>query len=284
MRLTEIAVYSKTQELFSLNLERPNSSDRFVIKAMTGLDADEIIPRFYGFGSLDAAKFYQMNMNKREIVMRILLNPRWNMGETYSDVRDDLYRAISSTRDGLLSLLFKSSATTVASLNGSVTKFEVPHFSKTAEVQLTILCEDPLLRSVSSVEVDPADISGSTIVVSDASSTAPHGFEMTVTFSAAAGDFVIQDASTPNWIFKIDPAVGNDFASGDVLYISSEFGNKRVERTRSSVVSYMLDSVTPGSVWPVIFPGRNEFYLPGRVPTVKYSITSFKYKAAYWGV
>ena len=121
------------------------------------MDAEEIVPRFYGFGLTTTSplntkpRFYDFGMKPRNVVIRVVLNPRYKLDETYADIRDELYRNISSNRTGLIVLHFYYGATTVARLTGFITKFEVSHFTQLPEAQITIRCDDPMFRAINSV-------------------------------------------------------------------------------------------------------------------------------------
>ena len=91
-------------------------------------------------------------MKARTIVIRVVLNPRFNLGETYSDVRDAIYRAISAVRTGIVALHFNSSGATVARIYGFIAKVEsLDIFNQLPEVQATLRCDDPVFRAINSI-------------------------------------------------------------------------------------------------------------------------------------
>jgi hypothetical protein len=174
-----------------------------------------------------------------------------------------------------------SGATTVARIVGSIIKFEVPFFTKLPEVQLTIHCNDPMLRAINPVIFTGAELSTVDLVtVPDSLSNAPHGFTMQVTFNDASAQLTIQDkATSPEWFFKIIPSGG--FLDNDVLYISTEFSDKQIYIVRSSTVIQLVDKIEPQSIWPVMFPGLNKFYF---LEQEKFDWDDLRYYPAYWGL
>jgi hypothetical protein len=283
MRVTSVTINSNDEEAMRLDLHHsPTAKSQYIIKAMTGLDADELIPRFYGF-SKDAAKkkFYEVKLKPRLLVMRIVMNPRYKIGETNSDIRDSVYKLISPNRSGELEILFHGGATTQAKLLGRLIKMEVPHFSNVPELQITIECKDPMFRGINQTALTAADLpTGTSVKIADGSSTAPHGFGMAVVIGATISSFTIADKNPdPEWEFKITPATS--FLSGDVLYISTEFNNRYVYMDRSSVITHLLDRIDPTSAWPLIFPGQNEFYF---ADAANFTWAGVLFNAAYWGV
>lgn len=282
MRVTNVGLYAANNvEAINFSLSKSDPSAQYMVRTMIGLDAEDLVPKFYGFGLVNKPKFYDFGMKPRDIVIRIVLNPRFNLDESYSDVRDDLYRIISATRTGLITLHFNSGGTTVAKISGFITKFEVPHFAPLPEVQITVRCDDPIFRAINPVIYDPTELKTTNpIIIADSLSTAPHGFTMKVTFKATSPQFSVQDlASNPEWKFVVIPNDG--FASGDVLYFSSDLANKYLYMVRASVTTHLVDRIQPGSIWPVIFPGANTFYFP---EIANFNWNDITYYAAYWGV
>lgn len=281
MKVTGVELYSNDSNIINFSMSDVATNDKYLIKTIIGLDADEIVRKFYSFSKDQSVKFYNFNLVKRELVFRIQLNPNYYINEDFSEIRDEIYRSISSNRSGLINILFKSGGSAVAQISGYFTRFEVPYFSRVPEIQIHFNCEDFLLRGYSPVELLTADL-GTTnhIYVSDSISTAPHGMSMKVTYTGASASFKIQDdPTTPNWEFKVEPIGG--FLTGDVLFIESEYASKAVYIIRSGVTIPIMDAVTNTSIWPIIFPGSNEFY------TYYQSAFTYNYVSyypAYWGI
>jgi hypothetical protein len=282
MRVTSVTLYADPgEEVITFSLSQADPRAQYIVRNMVGLDAEELIPKFYGSGLYTKPKFFDFGLKAREIVTRIVLNPRIRIDESYSDIRDELYRAISATRTGLVTMHFNSGATTVSKISGFITKFEVPYFTQLPEVQITIRCDDPMFRAINPVIFDPPDLSVTNpIIIADSLSTAPHGFSMRITFKAAAPSFTIQDVPTnPEWKFKVIPSGG--FLNGDVLHFSSDYANKYLYMIRGGITTYLIDRVEPQSIWPVIFPGANTFHF---VDIASFNWSMLEYYAAYWGV
>lgn len=279
MIVTSVRLLSNNEEALQFDLRNVDSSGPYTVRAIVGLDADEIIPKFYGFG-LNGQKFYDFGLKPRDIVIRIALNPRYKVDESVSYIRDKVYRAISSTRTGLLELQFHAGGSAVSNIHGFMTKFEVPHFSATPEIQITLRCNDPMFRSINHVLMEDTLPATGPVMVPDSISTAPHGFVMQLTFNAATTEFVVQDdASDPSWKFRVVPA--SSFLSGDVLYFSSEFTNKYLYFDRGGTITHLMHAIEPTSIWPIIFPGFNEFHFP---QIANFDWNHIQFHMAYWGV
>jgi hypothetical protein len=285
MRLTRLSLYSSDlSEAISFSLRYADPEAQYIVRSIVGLDAEEIISKFYGFGLKTKPRFYDLSLKPRDIVMRISLNPNFRIDESYSDVRDQLYRAISATRSGLVTIHLLSGATTVAKIQGYISKFESSYFVETPEVQLTIRCDDPMFRAINPVSLDGDDISSvSPMVIGDSLSTAPHGFTMKTTLQFSGTVFNIQDDPTnPEWKFTVTP-LAPGFQNGDELYLSSEYSDKALYMVRAGVTTYLADKIAPSSVWPLLFPGANEFYFVVQQPGYVV-VDEVEFYPAYWGV
>lgn len=287
MRTTNIAMYApNSTEPVNFSLGDKTIKTKYLIRAIMGLDAEEITPRFYGFGTVSKNRFYNFGLRSRDIVMRIVLRPNHMLGESFSDVRDELYRMISGNRTGIVTLHFNANATQVAKIQGFIVKFEVGYFNKEPEVQITIRCDDPMFRSVIPATLRPEDVIGiaaleyPNVNVSDTLSTSPHGFTTKIIFKANSSSFTIRDSGDVDeydWRFR----VLENFLIGDILHFSSEFSNKSLVLERGGIFRPLVDLIEPGSIWPIIFPGENKFYF-GEAPAIDWE--SINYYASYWGV
>lgn len=281
MRLTSISLFANSVEVASFALRKESSKSRYMARQIIGLDADELTPKFYGFGTQNGEKFYDFGMKPRELVIRLVLNPTFALNEEYNDVRDELYKAISATRGGKIELRFYAGGASIAKLEGFIVKLEAGFFNKTPEVQLTIRCDDPVFRGINPIRLETSEIPlQNPLLLADNQSTAPHGFAGQVTITAPSPSFTIQDQPTnPNWKLNIVPNGG--FLVGDVLTFSSDYNVKNLYLTRSGAQIHLIDKIESGSVWPVIFPGRNELFF---VNLGGFTWNFIEYHVAYWGV
>lgn len=284
MKITGVELSSEAGNIFSFGTSEVSSSDKYLVKTIVGLDADEIHRKFYGFGAATQSRFYRYGVTKREIVIRAVLNPNYSINENFSDIRDDLYRTVSSSRTGLVSLLFTSGGAAVSTIQGYISKFEVPYFSQVPELQITIQCPDPMLRGFSPVELEAADLSTSNpLQIYDSLSTAPHGMSFTANCANVSGTttFTIMDGSpSPDWTFSLRGLTG--VAQNDKLVISSEYDTKSVYLIQGSTITDVADKIEPESLWPILFPGDNEFNIYNL--GVDWTVYALSYKPAYWGI
>lgn len=275
MRLTSIDLYSNGLPVAALSFKNPSSSNPYTATEIDGLDAEEVNAKFYGLAVTSKAKQYNLSLPERDVTLHISLSPDYSANKSYSDLRDDLYKAVYSSRTGLIELRFKDDAVTKAVLYGFISRFESPRFTKTPEVVLVIRCPEPMLKAPIQTNISVAGL-GSTFTITDSVSTAPHGMKFDLTFTATTSTFIMKDSATPEWTFTLSPIT---FLSGDHLYVSSEAGNKSVYMVRSSVTYPLADKILPGSSWPLIFPLVNNFVLT----TGAFTWGSISHVNTYWG-
>ena len=282
MKVTNIDIVpANSTNTIKLSFRDPTSMNVYVAKDILGLDAEEITPRYYATGIL-GDKLYDLSPKKKNIILKVGLNPDFETDKSYSELRDDVYRIISSSRTGLIQLKFNNGNVTIAAVSGFVTKIESPAFTKTPEVHITISCDDALLRAVEYVEVDLSLLDPGATVVTDNLSTAPHGFRFGVVFTDTAPAFSVKEAVFPRWLFEVFLTGSSleEFVAGDVLHFSSELNNKYIYLERGSAVfTHVVDKVMPGSVWPILFPGDNTLIIDQPV-----NWQYIRHYPTYWGV
>lgn len=276
--------YSTSVKIAELSLNKADLSQTYILEGAVGLEAPDFSPQYFNSSST-GVRYYYTRPDPREVKIKIILNPQ-GAGVSYSSLRDTLYKTISSSYLSNVELRFMSSTTEKARLTGLVTKFESEIFSSRPYVIMTMLFPDPLFKDPTLVSVTGLNLS--TPVITDADSTAPHGFTMQLTLAATVAKVLIQKANGAEWYFTIS---GFTFASGDIINFSSVTNNKYLYVMRGATRYDVVDKLAPGSTWPIIFPGSNTFSIvmenpigTALTPATTWSITSFSYAKTYWGI
>lgn len=279
MKITSVEFHpAGSSEIAVLSFRDPRRLGRFNVKGIVGLDADEIIPRYYGVSGASNKKYYTLSLEKREPVFQIELNPSFGTNETYSDLRDILYKMIASSRTGLIDIWFKNGSTVVATLSGFVSKFENSLFEKNPGISITISCSEPMLKAPTRDVIDPLTLNPESSNIIDTKSTAPHGFIFEIGFVTDLAGLLVAPPDT-EWSFGVNPVGG--FLAGDILHFSSELNNKYLFVRRSGSDIYLADVIASGSMWPILFPGDNIFEF-SNPESLAWEAVSFY--PTYWGV
>lgn len=263
----------------ALSFRDPRRLQPYNVKKITGLDASEIIARFYQAPGNLLDKFYSLSLEKRDLGFIIELNPDFATN-SYSDLRDDMYRMISSSRTGLVDVLLKNGETTVASISGHISGLETDLFDKNQEVTLNLSCTsgETLLRAPVDVDVDLEEVTPENTIINDLLSTAPHGFAFNIAFTGPQASFRIENDNDSSIFFEVTPVGG--FLADDILAFSSEPNDKYAFIIRG-VTDIQLADVITRSAWPIIFPGSNVFVCSNPENLAWVSIS---HRPTYWGV
>lgn len=274
MKLTSVELHPDgSSDFVSLSFKDPTRQLPYNIKSIAGLDADNIIYRRY------SDNFNAPSLESRNVVLRFGLNPKFSLGESFATLRDRIYKMIAASRTGLVQVQFKNESVVVGAVSGFVTKLEAPHFERDQEIILTINCEDPIIRAIAPVEVDVTDLDPANTVITDSLSTAPHGFKFELEFVNPYSQFSINDPDDGAPGFIVIPVGG--FLAGDVLNFSSEHNDVYIYVVRAGNEIHLADVIVSGSVWPIIFPGENNFVVDGAANVEWVSISHYP---TYWGV
>lgn len=285
MRVTSVELRPEgSSDVIELSFRDPRSLNPYQIKSIAPLDADELTPQFYGTSGDSTKRYFQMGQKKREPVALISLNPRYGEPDdnSYSELRDRLYRLIQSSRTGVVNIVFLADGVDIASISGTVSKIEAGHFSATPEVQITFSCPNPMLQSPSRFVLAGGTagppVTEDDITIVDNVSTAAHGFRFEAEFSAPYSSFVMSPpGGSPEWTFDVRPYGG--FLAGDVLHFSSEVRNKYLYIRRLGSTIHLGDAIQSSSIWPIFFPGSNSFHTNH---TVTWNMID--HYVTYWGV
>lgn len=279
MKITSIDIQAiNSPDAITLSFRDPKSINPYNIKSILGLDAESIVPQYYG--SPGGSTYYSLSLDKRVITMQVGLNPTFADGKSYSQLRDEFYKKIYSSRYGKLQLIFKEGSSEVATISGFISKFEAPLFDQLPELKLTIECDEPMLKALEPVTIYSPTLDPSNTVLSDNKSTAPHGFsfEMQISSAGSLPSLTIIDPKD-TWFFSIAPTGG--FINQDILHFSSDYSKELyIERYGIGII-YLADAVVTGSVWPLIFPGDNTFNFSHSEDLLWLSVS---YLPTYWGV
>lgn len=279
MKVTSVEIHpAGSSSIAVLSFRDPRRLNRFNVKGILGLDAEDITPRYYGVSGTSNNKFYSLSLEKREIAMQIELNPDYGSSQTYSDLRDILYKMISSSRTGIVELQFKNGTTVVAVVSGFVSKFENSLFDKNPGIQIKIACTEPMLKAPTRQNLNILVYNPASTNIVDNLSTAPHGFLFEIGFLSALPALLVAPPDN-SWSFSVEPPGG--FIESDVVHFSSELNNKYLYVLRAGVIIQLAESISSGSVWPILFPGDNVFEFANDTVLVWEKISFYP---TYWGV
>lgn len=255
----------------------------FVLKAADGLGPPEVDVSIGAL--LQGGGYYQgRRPQNREPVLRIGLQPEWNINQTAEELRSTLYGLLTPKYGALVELHIRKDGVTLARTEGHVKKLEVAAFSKDPEVQVTMACLSPYLKSITGVRQTPPLVvsGGNTLFEIDHIGTAPTGFYAQFQFTAATtGILTISDNGPLGEKLKIN----RTFAINDILTINTTAGARGIWRSTTAnptgLVS-ILGNLVPDSDWIQLHSGINPLKISS--PAVVFTSLSTVHTPTYWGV
>lgn len=146
--LTGVEVYNDRMVKLSLPL---NDSGEYIVKSITGLDPvnASIVTADYAY--MDGGAYQTANVSTRNIVLTLGYNPSYTTSDPIGTLRRSLYSWFKPKMR--VELRFLSSNFETVKCVGYVETFETVMFSADPEVQISILCPDPGLYSLSTTTI-----------------------------------------------------------------------------------------------------------------------------------
>lgn len=268
-----------TSDMVLFDLRDPASSP-FITNTVDGLGPTEmdvnLTRSVQGLGRLSGKRG-----NLREITFNVMLQPRYELGETLASVRDDLYRSyLRSTRadDSLdLRILFQDEE--IARTPVHVKRIESNPFAKSGLLQLVLSSTDQYLHRKEPYLIDAseADLVSVTNPIFENIGTATTGFLASVQILANGSSFGLSRVS-PSEQFELSYS----FLSGDILTFDTRPGSRRATLLRGGQNLNVLTGMTDPSTWLTLPTGTSHFeILPG---STAFKWTRFEYNPLYLGV
>lgn len=254
----------------------------FVLKGVDGLGPPErevTISRTVQEGG----KRQGTRTHNRQIVARVGLQPEWDIGQTPAELRTILYGLLTPKYGLPVVAQIMLGGTVIAQSQGDISRFETALFSKDPEVQITLDCDYPYLKSPTARIQMPEKsvVDGKTAIDIENEGTAPAGFWMSFTLqSAQPTPLQISDDSAFGQIMEI----GGLWEAGDTLIIDTRTGQRNIWKTRSgtTVPVSAIGDLSGTSPWMQLHGGDNRLLINNLA--FDFVGNGFEHTPAYWGV
>lgn len=246
-------------------------SDLYILKSADGLGPPEVDVSIAD--TLNAGGVYQgRRPQSREIVLLIALNPDFKVGQTAADLRTALYGMLTPGHIDRIVVDILDDEDLLASTSGYAKKLEIVPFSKDPEVQLTIACVQQYLIAPETLYISPPDKAAPLI---PNVGTAPAGFRMELTFSAALTEWVLSDFDGQTEMRIVYP-----FAIGDKLMIDTRPGRRGIWVDRGGIETNIIFALTQNSIWYMLHGGDNIFATSSQA----FEFGDVFYTPQFWGI
>lgn len=277
MEITKIRLTSSRSVITLPFLDAVQTSP-YVLKAATGLEPPEV--------DLNIAKttnnygVYQKTIPQyRELVFRIGLNPKFEDGQSHSDLRMDLYRQLVDHYNPVIQVELLNSSNWVELRTDAYFKnLEANIFSSNPEVQLTLGSNTPYFNKPWVTDLD-TDMSRQFPSMTNYG-TAPAGLYLEVTFVASTSQFRLVRQGDSSDALRLSFS----FNSGDKLTYNAREQNRSIFVNRGGTYYNLLDNMLTASTWVMLYPGENKFNCFTSTNTDVFRWTRICYLENHWGI
>ena len=273
--LSKVEVYNPRGTMLSLPLQ--DVSEGFIIQNIDGLDPVKATITSSSFAQLDGEQFQSSRREKRNIVMRLGLEPDYST-QTVGGLRNRLYDFFLPKAE--VRLAFYRDGVPPVYIDGTVESMTTALFSKDPAVDISILCFNPDFEELGVVDTEgqPAANEGNPEIwfPIEYTGTSPTGVLFHIGGLRPAMGFTIdndRDDGNPAQHFEVNAA----FTLNEGIDVTSFPGNKTA--TLSNVFTLasksVLYAVEPKSIWLTLVPGMNNIsvvVLGGPFNTLYWSI------------
>lgn len=254
----------------------------FVLKNADGLGPPDITLR-RGKTVQEGSIRQGRRAEDRQIIMRVGLQPDWDVGQTAEQVRANLYNLLTPRFGNPVKVQLMLNDVVVGVAQGDISRFEVVIFSKDPEVQITLDCDYPYLLAPAVQYQTPIKtvIGGMTALDIVNDGTAPAGFFLGIKFLApVTGSLqLLEDAP-----FGLRMSLHNvSFAANDSVTFNTAAGTRGVHKvTPSGVSTTLLNNLDGASAWLQLYGGNNRLLINNT--NFDWYFTGFSHTPAHWGV
>lgn len=279
--LNKVEAYNPRGAMLSLPLQ--DVSEGFVVQNIDGLDPVKATISSTSFAQLDGEQFQASRREKRNIVMRLGLEPDYS-SQTVSGLRDRLYQFFMP--EAKVKLVFYRDAREPVYIEGYVESFSMALFSRDPAVDISIICMNPDFIENLDIVVPGTTINDGFDPIPldiDYKGTTPTGLLFEIGFFRIASwwSFTNDTGDEVRDLFTYK----QNTVPGDSIKVSSYVREKTVSlRSEATGTSSALHVITPESVWPRLVPGLNRIWVTTGGAPLSAQNFSITYNNLYGGL
>jgi hypothetical protein len=241
-----------TEQGLLLELPLEDISSGYSVQNIDGLDPVKATIVSSSYANADGEQYQSSRREKRNIILTLGYEPDYVVGTTQS-LRSRLMRHLMPKSRVLLR--FYHDDLPMVQIWGRVESFDSPKFVKEPQAVISIINFDPDFYDPNPVVIPGMSTSSGVPMSLVYPGTVETGIILRVMPDRAISEFGFFTNKPDNTNGKLE-YVGSLIA-GDVVTISTIFGNKSVTLTRGNVVTSVLFNLNPLSEWINLFPGEN---------------------------
>lgn len=224
-------------DMLSLMFKRSALSAPYLVKSVDGLGPVKAEISTSSYGSQNGGLVQATRLGMRNIVMKLGYAPNYLGDQTIENLRRDLYSYFPPKGEVILRVL--NDAHQSVDIKGVVESNDPVIFAKDPEVQITIVCVEPLFTALlpviyngfNNTPIDPSE-----------KNMGETGFLFELFVNRTISQVTIANGISTNLVY------GGELLAGDVLRISTVRGKKYVDRFRNGVNAGVLDNLVSGAM------------------------------------
>lgn len=246
-------------------LELTQNEENYQVVHVDGLNPPEAEIYTNAVAGMDGEKFKSTKLQMRNLVLTIKIN---------GDVEANRLHLYEYFRTGAWCKIYYSNDSRSVFIEGYVETIENDLFTISQEMQVSIVCPDPYLKSLMTIYADiskvfgmfefPFDISAEGIefagiepdreVVVINAGEIETGLLITLTASETVQTPIIYNVGTGEFI-KLNITM----QAGDVILIDTNKGHKTIKKISGAITTNVINSFDSGSSWLQLNTGVNVF-------------------------
>lgn len=259
----------------------------FVFMGADGLGPSEINV-LMAEGVLERAIYQGKKAVRKQPVIRIGLNPDWNVGQTPEELRTVLYSLLTPRYGAMLEMQVFYQGAKIAIMQGQISRMEATIFAADPVVQVTMETDYAYLQAPTFVIGQPATrAQGTGYRAWDVTNTgtAPSGFKaaFAVSRSTPLSTFILRDVNPLGQFLKVENVV---VENGDNIIVNTIPGQRGIFQAKAGSSGYfsILNGLTTDSQWITLHEGLNTLMATTDALAWNVPEGSFRYLPQYWGL
>lgn len=266
----------RTAQGNQLTLELDDTSQGYKVQEIDGLDPVKATLVSSSFASTDGEQYQSGRRETRNIKIQLGLEPD-PLTDSVRSLRKRLYGYFMPKSE--VTFVFYMDDGLAVNIVGRVESFETALFTQEPAVDISIICYDPDFYDPVPVHISGSSTAGNVNSIVSYGGEVETGLVFNLNVNRTLTDFTIYHTLPSGELRQLD--FSGSLVSGDVLTISTVFGDKGATLTHLGSPKSVLYAISPQSRWIELAPGANLLRVYASGAGVPYTID---YTTRYGGL
>lgn len=266
--LTRVEVRNDHGNLLNLSLQEILGG--FIVEEIQGLDPVAATIVSSSFAQLDGEQYQSSRREKRNLVMRLALEPGVDEASSVQAMRSTLYKYFMPKQK--VRLRFFSIGFPTVDIEGRIESFDAPQFVQEPTATISILCLDPDFKSQYLIYQSGNTVGSVAETTLNYAGSVETGFLFKLNVNRPISEFTIYHRPASDSLRVMEFQTAEPLRAGDVISISTQPGDKYATLTRAGIVTSVLYCVSSQASWSNLFPGPNKLRIFAEGAGIPYTI------------